>query len=230
METCFVIQPFDSGRYDKRYADTFKPAIEASGLTPYRVDQDPSVTIPIERIEEGIRNSSLCFAEISTNNPNVWYELGYAFASGKDVVMVCCESERAGRFPFDIQHKHVLRYNNESASNFKELEKNITIKIRALLEKNENIKKVMTTPLREEEGLTQHEQTLLFILMADQIVDEAGVSVFYLRDAFEKAGFTQAAFSLTTRLLKKKALIKFENAEQYNGESYYVCRLTELGE
>jgi hypothetical protein len=48
MATCFVIQPFDRGKFDRRYKDTFKPAIEAAGFEPYRVDEDPSVSIPIE--------------------------------------------------------------------------------------------------------------------------------------------------------------------------------------
>jgi hypothetical protein len=43
MTTCFVIQPFDSGKYDKRYADVYRPAIVDAGLEPYRVDKDPSV-------------------------------------------------------------------------------------------------------------------------------------------------------------------------------------------
>jgi len=91
MPTCFVNQPFDNGKFDKRYADTFYPAIEESDREPYRVDQDPRVAIPIEAIEEGIRDAAICFADITTDNPNVWYELGYAFAAGKAVVMVCSE-------------------------------------------------------------------------------------------------------------------------------------------
>jgi hypothetical protein len=35
MPYCFVIQPFDGGRFDKRFTDVFKPAIEAAGLDPY---------------------------------------------------------------------------------------------------------------------------------------------------------------------------------------------------
>ena len=54
MPTCFVIQPFDSGPYDKRFEQTFKPAITAAGLEPYRVDQDPRVVVPIDSIESGI--------------------------------------------------------------------------------------------------------------------------------------------------------------------------------
>lgn len=31
MEKCFVIQPFDNDKFDKRVEDIFKPAIEKSG-------------------------------------------------------------------------------------------------------------------------------------------------------------------------------------------------------
>jgi hypothetical protein len=45
MPRCFVIQPFDKGPYDKRYKDVQVPAITDAGLEPYRVDEDPSVTV-----------------------------------------------------------------------------------------------------------------------------------------------------------------------------------------
>ena len=72
MGKCFVMQPFDSGAFDKRYDDIFEPAIKNADLEPYRVDRDPSVSIPIDDIETGIRRSELCLAEITTDNPNVW--------------------------------------------------------------------------------------------------------------------------------------------------------------
>ena len=55
MPVCFVIQPFDFGKFDKRYADVYQPAIKAAGLEPYRVDRDPGVDVAIEAIEEGCR-------------------------------------------------------------------------------------------------------------------------------------------------------------------------------
>lgn len=85
MKSCFVIQPFDKDKFDKRFIDVYKPAIEAAGLVAYRVDNDLGARVPIEQIENNIRDSVLCFAEITNDNPNVWYELGFAFASGKDV-------------------------------------------------------------------------------------------------------------------------------------------------
>ena len=77
MDKCFVIQPFDNDKFDKRYEDIFKPAIDKAELDPYRVDKDLSVRIPIDEIEQNISDSALCFAEITTDNPNVWYELGF---------------------------------------------------------------------------------------------------------------------------------------------------------
>lgn len=52
MSTCFVIQPFDGAKFDKRYEDVYKPAIEHAGLEAYRVDVDPHVSFPIESIKK----------------------------------------------------------------------------------------------------------------------------------------------------------------------------------
>jgi hypothetical protein len=122
MAICFVIQPFDKGPYDKRYEDILKPAITDAGLEPYRVDQDPSVTIPIEDIENHIREAEICLADISTNNPNVWYEVGFAFANGKPVVLICAEP-RAEAFPFHVRHRHIISYATQSSSDFDKLKK-----------------------------------------------------------------------------------------------------------
>jgi hypothetical protein len=117
MARCFVIQPFDSDKFDIRYKETFKPAIEAAGFEPYRVDEDFSVLVPIDDIEKGIREAKVCFAEISMDNVNVWYEIGYANAFEKPVVMVCEKKARL-KMPFDIQQRTITYYDCETASGF----------------------------------------------------------------------------------------------------------------
>lgn len=135
MATCFVIQPFDLGKFDKRFTDVYKPAIEAAGLEAYRVDRDPSVLVPIDAIEDGIRKASVCLADITADNPNVWYELGFAFASGRPVVMVCSDERTGKKYPFDIQHRSIIPYLADSPSDFDKLKENLTIRIKALLQK-----------------------------------------------------------------------------------------------
>src|ERR1039458_1328688 len=91
MLRCFVIQRFDKGPYDKRYRDVLAPAIRRAGFEPYRVDEDPNATVVIEDVETGIRESKICLADITPDNPNVWYEVGFALANGKPGVLICAE-------------------------------------------------------------------------------------------------------------------------------------------
>ncbi len=139
QRTCFVIQPLNEATYEKRYTDTFEPAIRDAGVEPYRVDRDPGADILISAIEKGIEKSDVCFAEITLDNPNVWYELGYARSHGKHVTMVC---EKSRKLPFDIQHRRVILYEPASKSDFENLKTDITDSIKMDLDKVLNIKKL----------------------------------------------------------------------------------------
>src|ERR1700737_279766 len=99
MIRCFVIQPFDSGPFDQRFDEVVAPAIRKAHLEPYRVDRDPAANVPIDPIEAGIREATACVADITTDNPNVWFELGFAFACERPVVIICAAT-RTTRFPF----------------------------------------------------------------------------------------------------------------------------------
>jgi hypothetical protein len=127
---CFVIQPFDGDKFDRRFEDTFAPAIKDGGFEPYRVDRDPSVNIPIEEIEKEIRASAVCFAEITTNNANVWFELGFAIACQRPMCIVCSD-ERDAEFPFDVRHRKIVKYKTRSPSDFDALRTEIVDRLKS---------------------------------------------------------------------------------------------------
>ncbi|MBU2621272.1 MAG: nucleoside 2-deoxyribosyltransferase [Proteobacteria bacterium] len=230
MPTCFVIQPFDRGKFDKRFEDTFRPAIEETGLEPYRVDQDPKVEIPIESIEEGIRDAAICLADITTDNPNVWYELGYAFAAGKAVIMVCSDERREGRYPFDIQHRTIVGYKSESSSDFEQLKEKIKERIHALMKKGERLRELAESdPVALREGLSQPELAVLATLAGDAVLPDSTTSVYSLKHDVERAGFTSLGFGLGLRRLLKKGFIKSEEEFDEHNESYPAARLTQVG-
>jgi len=231
MEKCFVIQPFDNDKFDKRFVDIFEPAILKAEFDAYRIDKDLSVRIPIDDIEKGISESSICFAEITSDNPNVWYELGFAFACSKDVVMVCSD-ERQGKFPFDIQHRHVITYKTSSTSDFNTLGDTITRKIKAFQTKSKTVKQLNTTPVIETEGLKGHEIALLILIMENQVSSEDSTSILSLKNEMNKAGYTDIATSVAVRTLAKNGMIEtFKEVDKWNfGQEYVACRLTEKGE
>ena len=126
-KTCFVIMPFGDSktraRYDSFYTDVYKPGIEAGGLDAYRVDKDRKAREPVAAIHKKIQEAHVCFADISTNRPNVWYELGYAYACRKEVVLVY-KTPRS-RFPFDLNHKRLLDSPFGSPDDFSKLKEEI---------------------------------------------------------------------------------------------------------
>jgi hypothetical protein len=229
MPTCFVIQPFDSaGKFDKRYKETFVPAILSAGLEPYRVDQDPRADVLITSIEDGIRSAAVCLADITTDNPNVWYELGFAFAANRPVVMVC-SNERTDKYPFDIQHRAVIPYKTEAQSDFQLLSNSITDRLRAAAERVQALQQIADEPVAPVSGLSPIELTVLAVAARTADGPEGGFSVWTVRNDAEKTGLTTIAISLALRRLKKKEFVEEALVEEYGNEPYKGLKITGRG-
>ena len=231
MATCFVIQPFDGGKFDKRFADIYKPAIEAAGLEAYRVDKDPGVSVPIDAIEDGIRAASICLADITADNPNVWYELGFAFASGRPVVMVCSEERTGKKYPFDIQHRTIIPYHADSPSDFDLLKNKLTTRLKALIEKGEALRNIAESdPVAPVEGLSHPEVMGLAIIAGSSFLPNTAVAVWGAKRDAERAGVTNMGFNLAVRRLAAKKYIEIEELwNERDGESYDGVRITDAG-
>jgi nucleoside 2-deoxyribosyltransferase len=228
MARCFVIQPFDGGMFDKRYDDVLKPAIEAAGLEAYRVDRDPGVAIPIESIEKGIRDSDLCLAEITSDNPNVWFELGFAIACGKDVVLVCAE-HREKPFPFDVQHRHVITYRSDAPSDFNKLSRAVTERLLAAMQREQKIAQLADSPLIETEGLDSHEITALVTVMESGLDPDSAPSAYAIKTDMNRAGFTDVAAVLAIKKLQRLGMVDEINVNNFNND-YLGFVVTERGE
>jgi hypothetical protein len=230
MSTCFVIQPFDSGKFDKRFDDVYKPAIEAAGLQAYRVDRDPNVEVPIEAIEDGIRDAAICMADITTDNPNVWYELGYAFASRRPVLMVCSQERTSHKYPFDIQHRTVINYLSDAPSDFDNLRTSLTERLAALLNKKEALRQIAESEqVAPTQGLSQPELMVLAVLAGDTGLPGSSSSIYSLKSDSERSGLTSIGFSLAFRRLVAKELIETIEATNEEGETWPAAQLTERG-
>lgn len=231
MPTCFVIQPFDSGKFDKRFQDTYKPAIEAAGLEAYRVDQDPGVQIPIESIEKGIRQAAVCLADITENNPNVWYELGFAYAAGKPVVMVCSEERAGNKYPFDIQHRSIIPYQADAPSDFDKLRASLTAKIAAIVKQDAILEKIAEeSPVNPVHGLSSPEILVLAVIAGEAYLPDQATSVNIARRAAERAGITNMGFNLAVRRLLRKNFIQEQDLyDEMSSEAYAGLAVAELG-
>lgn len=106
-DSCFVMQPFAAPLGDY-YEKIYRPAIEKAGLRPVRADAEIFATGKImDQVWRGINAAKVLVAELTTRNPNVFYELGLAHAMKKPVVLVSAKEEDV---PFDLQHIRVIYY------------------------------------------------------------------------------------------------------------------------
>jgi tetratricopeptide (TPR) repeat protein len=112
----FVVMPFgtkpdDKGNpidFNRVYLDYIKPALEAAGLSVFRADQERRAGDILTDMFQELLVADLVVADLTINNPNVWYELGVRHAlRSRGVVLVC-----GGRVTtaFDLYTNRKLRY------------------------------------------------------------------------------------------------------------------------
>jgi hypothetical protein len=227
-EICAVIQPFDGDRFDRRYEEVYKPAILNAGFEPYRVDQDDSSNIIIEDIENAIRRSKLCFADITLENANVWYEIGFAFASKKEVCLICEENHE--NFPFDIRHRKIIKYKTQTPSDFNNLKESITNKLRAMNEKQSKIENIHIDPATSNNcELDYYSINCLALIGADAEGINGRSNYYSLKQSMLNAGLTEIATKLALKQLLSKRMIEMFDSEDYNGNYSEFYEIKSIG-
>lgn len=106
---CFVIMPF-SKEFDDVYA-TIKTSVESvvspQGGKCFRLDDArPAGPITIRLLQE-IQSATFCVADVTGNIPNVMWEVGYAMALGKPIIII---TQKISELPFDIKDMQSLDY------------------------------------------------------------------------------------------------------------------------
>lgn len=230
MGNCFVMQPFDKGGpFDRRYEDVLVPAIKQAGLTPFRVDRAPGVVIPIESIETEIRGADVCLADVTLDNANVWFELGFALAANREVCIIC-SAERKTPYPFDIQHRRIISYEPGAPSDFTRMGKEIVEQLRNLVKRTAVVRSAAAMPLAPStQGLSVFERSALAIAMSTRFVNDPGPSAHEIKSRMVAAGFTDLAAGIAMESLIRSGYLEKTTAFTNHGDEYPAYMLTEKG-
>ena len=94
-----------------------------------RTDESTSTERIIPRIEKGIRHSAFVIADITELSPNVFFEVGFAKALGKDVILTAREGTV---LPFDVSDIPTIFWDNQ-----RDLKENLRARIKGLKKKYE---------------------------------------------------------------------------------------------
>ena len=91
-----------------QYTDIIKPILENAGFSVDRTNDIENQRNILRDIIESIHKSDLIIADLTSANPNVFYELGLAHAFRKPVILL---TQSIDEVPFDLKSYRILEYN-----------------------------------------------------------------------------------------------------------------------
>ena len=118
----FVVMQFTEN-FNNLYNDVIIPVAEKAGYEVIRADEVFSSTPILNDIIKSIKESSVIIADITPDNPNVFYEIGYAHAIKKPTILICDKTRE--QLPFDVSSFRTLFYENTISGKSK-IEFNLT--------------------------------------------------------------------------------------------------------
>jgi hypothetical protein len=101
----FVLMPFRQQHF-MLYERAIKPALEELGCIVEHANEVNTVERIVDSIFTKIRSARFLVADTTGKNPNVFYELGYAHALGKKVILIVQDPKD---IPFDVADlRHIV--------------------------------------------------------------------------------------------------------------------------
>lgn len=105
----FVLMPFGTD-FDDVYKVGIKEVAASLDVVAERVDEQSFSETILERIYRQIEAADFIIADMTGRNPNVFYEVGYAHAKKRPVILI---TKDENDIPFDLRHHRHLIYGNK---------------------------------------------------------------------------------------------------------------------
>jgi len=109
VPTAFVVMQFTDD-YNALFNDVIRPTVESFGYRVVRGDDAAFSGMVMTDVARAIREASVVIADITPDNPNVFYEVGFSHALDKPTILL--SDRRREKLPFDISGFRTLFYDN----------------------------------------------------------------------------------------------------------------------
>lgn len=105
---CFVLMPFKPD-LDEIYHSIIRSSAQRANLSCARADDIYGPKPIMADIWRSIQDCTVVIADLTTRNPNVFYELGLCHAIQRPVILI---AQDVADVPFDLRHVRVITYKN----------------------------------------------------------------------------------------------------------------------
>ncbi len=111
LKQIFVIMKLNDEQLNSAYEGVIKPVGEKAGYKVLRVDEIQDSGNITQQILENISASEIILAELSGERPNCYYEAGFAYALGKEIIFSIREGDS---IHFDLAGYRFITWRTEA--------------------------------------------------------------------------------------------------------------------
>lgn len=170
---CFVIMPisnqlgYEDNHFTLVYEDIIKPSIINNNMNPVRADETKNTNLIHLDILKKVIQTPIAICDMSSKNPNVFYELGMRQAFDMPTVLLIDEDTKV---PFDISGLRYVTYKKDmSYRNVTKAIENLTNALKETFEKKDDKTEInslirlmeLTTAKIETKNITKSEKVEL---------------------------------------------------------------------
>lgn len=107
----FVVMKLGDKTLDSAYEGVMIPTLDNSGFSAVRIDSFENSGKIKNQILDEIYNSEVVLADLTGERPNCYYEAGYAYALGKEVILT---AKNGTNVHFDLIANRIIFWDTES--------------------------------------------------------------------------------------------------------------------
>lgn len=214
MRSCFIIMPFDK-RSDEIYKNVIIPALRELSITHMRADDLQDTSTISFSVQNAIQNADIIIADLSGQNPNVFYEVGFAHALGKQIVLL---SQEPRSIPFDLSHYHVLLYRLDNIKSIYNLNVDLIERLKAILSQSRKPAANDTSEYAQQSREENRTNVKKIIYESKMLADEGNIDEASMRiQNFANSEEAKAHFEEASILFNSLGSIYFERGEFSSG-------------
>lgn len=120
-KTAFVVMPIgetgsaDYEHFGAIYREHISPAIREAGFDPKRADDTHAPGHITAELLQDLIDAPLVLVDVTSLNPNVFYELGVRHAIARGGTVLLCDKVKTPRLPFDVFASRAIFYDSSTA-------------------------------------------------------------------------------------------------------------------
>ncbi len=135
MKKCFIICPIGSEESDTRkrsdmlFKHVISPVCKECNFEPVRIDKENTHGPITDKIFKHLKEDDLVIADLTENNPNAFYEMGYRAALGKPSIHLMTKDSP---IPFDVSTIRSFSYDLADLDSVEEIKSRLIQTIKSI--------------------------------------------------------------------------------------------------